>query len=499
MTRFWMRSLAAQISGLLLLGMVGSFYVGCLIHCVGWRPVTQAIVRDELLARAASVTRLLDVSAPERRGEILRAASTGTDRYWTASAAPGDPIAWQEEARRRLLAPLPASAPPGDASGEPANPLMRGVPLPTDPGARWETLPAQAWSLGRAAELFSCHESWEGLGLAVRLESGEWLYAVSVRAGSHLSYYVSIGTTTLIVMSIALVIAIRIARPLRDLTRAAERVGRGEDVAPLPLRGPSDIRLTTDAFNRMQERLRRFVEDRTRMLAAAGHDLRTPITSLRLQAEFVGDGSARERMLDTLDEMEATTEAVLTFAREEAVTEPSRAVDLAALLGSLCDDLADLGWEVCFRGDDERVLYRCRPAAIRRGLRNVIENAVRYGERARVSLVESGDWLEIAVEDDGPGIPPEDAERVFAPFVRLDTSRNRATGGVGLGLAIARSVARGHGGDVTLARGGGGRGLRATIRLPRDVTERAVARRGMAALLEREAGPAALVVDRFGA
>jgi signal transduction histidine kinase len=200
------------------------------------------------------------------------------------------------------------------------------------------------------------------------------------------------------------------------------------------------------------------------MLAAISHDLRTPLTSLRLRAEFVTDEETREKLLGTIEEMQAMTEATLVFAREEATGEPTRTVDLAALLESLCADLADLGWSVSF-AEAEPMAYRCRADALRRALRNLIENAVRYGGQARVALGASADGIEITIDDDGPGIPPQDLERVFQPFVRLELSRNRSTGGVGLGLAIARGIIRAHGGDILLANRP--HGLRALLRLPR--------------------------------
>ncbi|MGH6945491.1 MAG: sensor histidine kinase, partial [Geminicoccaceae bacterium] len=224
-------------------------------------------------------------------------------------------------------------------------------------------------------------------------------------------------------------------------------------------------RQATHAFNRMHERLQRFVQDRTRMLAAISHDLRTPITSLRLRAEFVEDEEARRKILETLDEMQRMIEATLAFAREEASREDTRTVDLAALIESLCEDLADMGMEVAFAGA-EKTPYACRPVSLKRAIRNLVENAVAYGKRARVSLERVGEEFRVVIEDDGPGIPEADFERVFAPFVRLEESRSLETGGIGLGMAIARSVVRSHGGDIVLMNRPDG-GLRATIRLPR--------------------------------
>ena len=183
-----------------------------------------------------------------------------------------------------------------------------------------------------------------------------------------------------------------------------------------------------------------------------------------MRAEFIGDEDTKKKMIATLDEMQAMTEATLAFARDDAQREETRNVDLSALLESLCADLADLGWDVTFR-NGKKIPYRCRPDSLRRAVRNLIENAVRYGDRARVTLATKIDTIEITVEDDGNGIPEQEFERVFQPFVRLEDSRNRETGGVGLGLSIARSIVRAHGGDIALFNGSG---LHAVITLPRS-------------------------------
>jgi signal transduction histidine kinase len=191
---------------------------------------------------------------------------------------------------------------------------------------------------------------------------------------------------------------------------------------------------------------------------------------LRLRAEFIEDEEIRGKILETLDDMQRMAEATLAFAREEAAQEDTRAVDLAALTDSVCADLADMGQDVTFAGAP-RSHYLGRPSSLKRALRNLIENAVTYGRRARVALEAGQDEWRIVIDDDGPGIPEADFERVFAPFVRLEESRNPETGGVGLGMAISRSIVRGHGGDITLEnrrRAHGIEGLRVTIRLPTD-------------------------------
>jgi len=200
------------------------------------------------------------------------------------------------------------------------------------------------------------------------------------------------------------------------------------------------------------------------MLAAIGHDLRTPITSLKPRAELPDDEEARTKMLATLDDMERMSEATLAFAREDAAAEPARTVDLDALIGSLTDDLAEMGKDVTF-AEGKRIAYSCRPTALRRALGNLVDNAVRYGERARVALEATPAGPVITIDDDGPGIPAAQIAEVFKPFVRLERSRSRDTGGSGLGLSIARSIVLSHGGELTLANRDGG-GLRATVRLP---------------------------------
>ena len=258
--------------------------------------------------------------------------------------------------------------------------------------------------------------------------------------------------------------------PLKKLSQAASALGRGERSEKLEANGPQEIAETIHAFNDMQERLTTFVHDRAKMLAALGHDLRTPITTLRLKAEFIEDGETREDILHTLDEMAEMAEASLSFAREEAAEEEMRLVDLGALTSSVCADLADAGLDVSY-DDTGSFAVRCRPVGVKRALRNIVENAVAYGQRARVSAEYKDGGAAISVDDDGPGIAETDMEKVFKPFVRLESSRNKDTGGVGLGLAIAHSIVRSHGGDIVLKNRPGG-GLRVIVFLGAAVVAR---------------------------
>ncbi|MBE7209748.1 MAG: histidine kinase, partial [Gluconacetobacter diazotrophicus] len=221
--------------------------------------------------------------------------------------------------------------------------------------------------------------------------------------------------------------------------------------------------------NTMASRIRRFVTDRTLMLTAIGHDLRTPITRLKLRSEFIDDDELRAKFLADLDELEAMVAATLAFGRDSSAREPLAPLDLNALLSTILDDAVDgrpdLDGKVGFAAPPPAVTIQARPVALKRALTNLVGNAISYGGGARVTLRLPRDGhVEVLVEDDGPGIPAADIERVFEPFVRVESSRNRETGGTGLGLSIARNIVRGLGGDIALANRAP-HGLKATVTL----------------------------------
>ena len=262
----------------------------------------------------------------------------------------------------------------------------------------------------------------------------------------------------------------RISRPLRDLTRAAERFGGdryGLDVdgEALRVQGPADLAATIAAFNALRLRVRAMLDEKDRMLGALAHDLRTPLAALRVRIESVEDDTDRERMVDSVTEMNRTLDDILSLARLGRPSEPPVETDLAALVDAVVEDFRDLGADVTFV-EAARLPMKLRSALMRRAVRNLIENAVKYGHGATVSVAPSPDAVAIIVADRGPGIPPERQEDVFDAFTRLETSRNRETGGIGLGLALARAIVRDAGGEVTLANLREG-GMAATIMLPR--------------------------------
>jgi signal transduction histidine kinase len=269
-------------------------------------------------------------------------------------------------------------------------------------------------------------------------------------------------------VSAALLIAFwtarRLARPIREFAGAAERLGVDLTAAPLAVCGPQELRTTIEVFNLMQDRLRRFLEDRTQMLAAISHDLRAPLARLRLRAEFVEDEEQQRKMFGELATMNAMIDSTLAFARDVTRQEPRKLVDLSVLVEDVCEDGTDAGGTALYRGP-RGIAVVCRPSDIRRAITNVVDNAVKYGGSAQVDILREGKRVVIVINDDGPGIPLKEQERVFAPFYRLEPSRDPGNGGVGLGLSVARTIAREHGGDVTLANGADG-GLRVRLELP---------------------------------
>ncbi|HEX2592950.1 MAG TPA: ATP-binding protein [Rhizomicrobium sp.] len=275
------------------------------------------------------------------------------------------------------------------------------------------------------------------------------------------------GFTAVIVTSAAAAfIASRVARPLSKLASSAAEAARGGAATHVPEEGPEDVRRAAVAFNAMTDQVARTLASQRQLLSAVGHDLRTPITAMRISTEFVADDELRQGLQRNIQELQELTEAVLSFAKGAGL-EHKRNVDLAALLESICTDLDDLNEAVEWIPHAPAPFF-CRPNEIKRAVRNLAENAVAYGKKAIVSLSESPDGYEIIVEDEGPGIPQADRARVFEPFVRLESSRNVETGGTGLGLTLVKAIAEGHGGGITLENRSEG-GLRARLRLPRAV------------------------------
>jgi signal transduction histidine kinase len=301
-----------------------------------------------------------------------------------------------------------------------------------------------------------------------RLDDGSWLnFAAPVatfRPFWATPFFLVIVGTTALVLGISVWAVRRATAPLSMFGEAADRLGCDVNAPPLQVNGPFEVERAALAFNRMQERLQKFIRDRTQMLAAMSHDLRTPLTRLRLRAELIEDEEVQRKTIADLDDMQRMIEAVLSFARNEAEVEKPAALDLAALLQTVCEEATDVGATAEYLGPTHADCFG-RPTALKRAFANLVDNGIKYGERARVTLEKACGSLVVAVEDEGPGVPTGELDRVFEPFYRLETSRSRETGGAGLGLALVRAAIAAHGGNVVLSNRPEG-GLRATVALP---------------------------------
>jgi signal transduction histidine kinase len=319
-----------------------------------------------------------------------------------------------------------------------------------------------------AHELAAHEGSIERYDVQVRFADGEIVtYRITRMAGGAplpRNLFLNLALLVLLLVIVLYLTARNITRPLSELSRAADSVGRDLRPAQLAERGARELQDAARAFNTMQDRLRRYLDSRSRVLAAMSHDLKTPLTRLRLQVETLDNPPMQARIGRELDEMEGMVKEALSLFRGLDDGEPASSVDINALLAKIRDEFTDMGAQVTLSGHALRA-FTGRAQALRRCLTNLVANAVKFGSRADI-VVEDGADLLIRVRDAGPGIPPEELERVFEPFYRLESSRNRDSGGTGLGLSIARDIAQAHAGTLTLANVAGG-GLEAALRLPR--------------------------------
>jgi len=300
--------------------------------------------------------------------------------------------------------------------------------------------------------------------LSLPLNSTEWLNVKLVQEpGEALVLFPVILSALLALAGISIVVVFavkRITSPLSTLSQAAERLGRGETVEPLRIRGPRELSSTIEAFNVMQHRLTRFVQDRTKMLASISHDLRTPLTSLRLRVEFIEDKDLRDKMTATLEEMQNMVASCLLFSSQDAVKEKNNSFDIVLALQELTDEFSG----VSFTSGVPDYKYSGRRISIKRAFRNILENGINYGFAVQMSFKDCQDHLMITIQDQGPGIPEEKKEEIFEPFVRLGKERNTESGNVGLGMSIARTIIHHHGGNIIVSNTNPG--LEVTITLP---------------------------------
>ncbi len=282
----------------------------------------------------------------------------------------------------------------------------------------------------------------------------------------HPGMLLDIGVRLGALMLVAWIGARWLSQPIRQLVSAARGLGQDIHQLPLPEDGTVECREASRVFNQMQAQIRQQLDERDRFVAAVSHDLRTPLTRLRLRAEGLSDADEQQRFRQDIREMDAMINATLDYLRGAADAEATVTLDLEALVSSMVDDRQACGQKVTVEGKVRPL--RAQASALRRCIDNLVDNAVRYGDVAHIRLLDATDCVSIEISDRGPGIPEEELDKVLAPFYRLEGSRNRSTGGVGLGLSIAHDIARRHQGRLHLRNGPGG-GLVATLELPRPL------------------------------
>ena len=447
-----------------LFGRIALLLVGGLVVVQSLTTAIHIFERDDLVfrtgaaraaARIGDVVRVLDAVSPAQRPRIMDAIADATLKLSEGKPADADSAASVEATERFRVA-------------------REALAVALDPGARFKVIDAHPVSLD--PDSWFVREFRERAGMriqaAVELGDGSWITADSTNPPRSTRWFTRLLRNLAIVdgaMLVLLFFAVRLlTKPLSVLAAAAEDLGRNIERPPLPETGTVELARAARALNTMQDRLKRYVETRLKVLGAMSHDLKTPITRMRLRAELLEDAELRTRFTRDLDAMQEMVGSALDYMRGLSDGgEASTPVDLDALISSLKQDAEEAGHTITVAGNSRGPVIG-RAQALKRCLQNLLDNALAYGKRADITVREEGRAVNVAIADDGPGIPQNDIERVFEPFYRVEGSRNRNSGGSGLGLSIARNIAQAHGGAVRLRNLPQG-GLEATLVLPRGI------------------------------
>ncbi len=440
-------SLAARTLVVLILGLAISHAISLALYATDRTDTLISIDGRHIGERIATIDRLTRNSTPSERQRLINLASDANFKVTLSSASAIDAQPQTSDRTSKLQSSLASH-------------------LDNDPGReiRLRYMNINSEQLGNVDK-----QEVKTLMLSISQQPQDWLnFAVTLQPPNpfwSFRYSLSMLVMLSAVAFFSAIFVRQLTQPLKQFARASQQLGVDVAAPPLPEKGPLEIRLATQAFNQMQRRIRRFVEDRTQMIAAISHDLGTPIARMRLRAEFVDDAEQQQKMLADLEHMEKMVFSALSFARDDTAREPMAKVDFRTMLHRVCDDISDAGFQVSLSIKEQTMACNCRPVAMRRALNNLVENAARYGGEARVAVTKQDDGIVVTIDDDGPGIPQDRHEDVFKPFYRLETSRSRETGGTGLGMTVARSTIRAHGGDIKLSNRDEG-GLRMEVSLP---------------------------------
>lgn len=457
MMRLFPNSLFGQTLFILLAGLIVSQLAGSWIYSTDRDEAVRAIGGMVAAERIANL------------GKLVREAPTDwRDRIVAASSDPSFQVEISAE-------PAPASVAGNDSASATAlsRLLVERLSLAQTEELRVFVLNSGSGSAyERSDHDMNEHDSHESgfpeLRVSIPLRDSKWLTVATVLPGSGMAFsqrfFASMTIMALVIGAVSIWVVRRVTAPLAYLSRAAHRLGQNLNAPPMPEVGTIETVEASRAFNAMQARLRSMIDDRTKTLAAISHDFRTPLTLLKLRVENVEDSVEREKMLSTIADLNSMVSSTLEYAGGQK-TLAYRPTDLSALVASVVDDLADNGFPAKMLSAPS-IILACDPAALKRAITNLLDNAVKYAGAARASLVEKEKSVEIRVEDDGPGIPEDKLSHVLEPLYRLEESRNRETGGMGLGLSIAQSITQAHGGQLTLRNRNQG-GVCASIILPR--------------------------------
>jgi signal transduction histidine kinase len=454
-----LRSLKAQTVAVILVGLLVANSFGLAIY---FRDRQETLVLQDaydIVERAAGVSRLLRNIPDAWNPEIEAASDSRAFRVWSTDApvfSNPDPTDEERALTRDFRSKVPAIR---------DNDIRIWFRQSNPPGF----LQPQSLGEGQDVEASEGTLRWT-MAISVHHGEEEWLNFYGQTSPSAVifpSYLLSTMLFALVVQSaVAVWLVVRLTAPLQRMAAAATRLGTDLRATPMEENGPVEVRTAARAFNLMQKRLLRLIENRTGMLAAISHDLRTPITQMRLRTELSTPSEEHDKTLAALDEMNTIIGTFLDYARISGDTEETALLDLGSLLESICDDFGDMGVAVTCT-IPEPILHLGKRVALKRAFTNVIENAVKYGSSATVSVSSEAGVIMVRVDDTGPGIAPENLDAVFQPFRRLSDPGTPPTEGFGLGLSIAQMILEDHGGSIALSNRDGG-GLRATIRLPAD-------------------------------